>query len=62
MAKIYSFMPRPAAATRRESASRGAATIIIFPGIRYERGRAGGGDAGSGGAGTAGRKSARKRG
>lgn len=59
MARIYSFLPRPASAVRREKAPAGPATIIIFPGIRYERvnsGGPGGGDTGTGG--SPGRKSA----
>lgn len=46
MATIHSFMPKPKAA-RRAPAPGEAATIIIFPGVRYERPTAGGAGGGS---------------
>lgn len=61
MAKIYSFIPRPPAASRVSESSRGAATIIIFPGVRYERRNFGGDGAGLNGGKPAGPKSARTR-
>jgi hypothetical protein len=61
MARIYSFKPRQATAPRGSSPSRGAAQIIIFPGIRYERPKAGGGGSGSNGAGPMGPKPAGMR-
>jgi hypothetical protein len=36
MAKIYSFLPRPAA-VRPDRELVGTAQIVIFPGVRYER-------------------------
>lgn len=61
MAKIYSFIPRPPAASRVARPSRGGATIVIFPGVRYERRKEGGDGAGFNGGGPAGPKSARTR-
>jgi hypothetical protein len=37
MASIHSFMPKPATAARRPKLNGETATIIIFPGVRYER-------------------------
>lgn len=37
MGSIVSFMPRPAASARRQDRREEAASIIIFPGVRYER-------------------------
>lgn len=61
MARIYSFMPRPPTANRRESLARGSATVIIFPGVRYERRQPEGGDAGNDGTGPSRPKAARTR-
>lgn len=58
MARIYSFLPRPVTAVHRQRVPVGPATIIIFPGIRYERNNGSGGKDGSG---SAGRKSAPAR-
>jgi hypothetical protein len=37
MGSILSFVPRPAAKTRRSEVYTVAASVIIFPGVRYER-------------------------
>jgi hypothetical protein len=37
MGTIVSFVPRPAAKTRRIKDHSVAASVIIFPGVRYER-------------------------
>jgi hypothetical protein len=37
MGSIVSFVPRPAARTRRSEDHSVAASVIIFPGVRYER-------------------------
>ncbi|GLS32908.1 hypothetical protein SAMN04488498_108113 [Mesorhizobium albiziae] len=37
MGSIVSFVPRPAAKIRRSEDHTVAASVIIFPGVRYER-------------------------
>lgn len=37
MGSIVSFVPRPAAKTRHVENHTAAASVIIFPGVRYER-------------------------
>lgn len=37
MGSIVSFVPRPAAKSRRSDDRSIAASVIIFPGVRYER-------------------------
>jgi hypothetical protein len=54
MASIHSFMPRPATGERRPRPVGQTATIIIFPGVRYER--PGGPSAGGSGSGSQSRK------
>ncbi len=37
MGSLLSFAPRSAATTRKPVATGSTATVIIFPGVRYER-------------------------
>ena len=37
MGSVLSFAPRNAAASRKQTAAGTTASVVIFPGIRYER-------------------------